>query len=138
LIHTGKTLPNVHHFSTAKVNEGEVYGVEPFVTVLDGAGEVKSGFEKHIFRFTKKRSLDNPYAKKLLNHIRTRFRTLPFTERWLTGIVPHNHYRTAFSTLLSSKTLMSYPTYIESRGKPVAQAEHTVIIVKGKCLVTTE
>ena len=138
LIHAGKALPNVYHFSTAKLNEGEVYGVEPFVTVADAAGEVKSGFETCIFRFLKRRSLRDPHAKQLLTHIREKFRTLPFTERWLQGIVPRDRYKPVFSSLLSSKCLMSYPVFIEASGKPVAQAEHTVLIVRGGCLVTTK
>ncbi len=138
IIHAGKALPNVHNFSTEKLIEGEIYGVEPFVTTADAAGKVKSGLESHIFRFIRRKSLRDPYTKQLLNHIRNEFRTLPFTERWLKGIVPQDHYKNAFSRLLSSKCLMSYPVFIETSGKPVAQAEHTVLIVKGGCVVTTQ
>jgi len=137
LLHAGKSLPNVFHISTARVNVGEVYGVEPFVTVTDAAGKVESGFEAYIFRFLKHRSLKNPYAKQLLNYIREKFRGLPFTERWLQGRVPLNHYKPAFTELLSSKSLMSYPILIEASGKPVAQAEHTVLIVENGCRVLT-
>ncbi len=137
LIHTGKSLPNVPHFSLAKISVGEVYGVEPFVTVPDAAGKVKSGSEACIFRFLKPKSLKNPDAKRLLDHIKKNFHTLPFTERWLQGIMPNNRYRAAFSELLSSRSLMAYPVFIEESGKPVAQAEHTVMIVKDGCLVLT-
>ncbi len=137
LIHAGKSLPNVSHFSTARVKEGEVYGVEPFVTLPKAAGKVKSGSEAHIFRLSKHKSLRNPYSKQLLNHIRKNFRTLPFTERWLSGCVPHDEYKAAFSELLSSKSLVSYPVFIEASGKPVAQAEHTILVVADGCIVLT-
>jgi len=77
------------------------------------------------------------YAKQLLGYIEDNFHTLPFTERWLQECVPKNHYRAAFSELLTSKSLMSYPVFVEASGKPVAQAEHTVLITKDGCVVLT-
>jgi len=137
VIHAGKSLPNVFHISASKVNAGEIYGVEPFVTVAEAAGRVESGKEAHIFRFSKPKSLRDPYAKQLLNYIKENFKTLPFTERWLQGRVPSNRYKAAFSELLSSKALMAYPVFIEASRKPVAQAEHTVLLVKDRCIVLT-
>ena len=137
LIHAGKSLPNVFHLSAARVLEGEVYGVEPFTTVASAVGRVKNGSEAHIFRLLKHKSLKNPYAKQLLSYIKENFRTLPFTERWLQECVPQNHYKDAFSELLSSKSLISYPVFIEASGKPVAQAEHTVLVLGDGCEVLT-
>ncbi len=137
LVHAGKALPNVFHLSMSRVHVGEVYAVEPFVTVPNAAGKVRGGKEAHIFRFRKRKSLKNDYAKRLLNYIEKNFRTLPFSERWLQGCVPASHYSTAFSELLSSKSLMAYPVFIEASGKPVAQAEHTVVIAKDGCHVLT-
>ena len=137
VIHAGKSLPNVFHISNSRVKLGEIYGVEPFVTVAEAAGRVESGKEAHIFRFSKHKSLRDPYAKQLLTHIKENFQTLPFAERWLQGCVPHSRYKTAFSELLSSKTLMSYPVFIEASRKPVAQAEHTVLVVRDGCVVLT-
>jgi methionyl aminopeptidase len=136
-LHAGKSLPNVFHISTSRISLGEVYGVEPFVTLTNAAGKVNSGFEAYIFRFLKHKSLKSPYAKQLLGYIEEKFRALPFAERWLRGFVPHDHFNAAFSELLSSKSLMSYPVFIEASGKTVAQAEHTVLIVEDGCLVLT-
>jgi len=137
LIHTGKSLPNVFHLSTAKVNVGEVYAIEPFVTVANAAGKIEHGREAHIFRFLKRKSLKNVNAQQLLDYIIKNFQTLPFAERWLQKIVPPEHYKTAFSELLSSKTLMAYPVFIEASGKPVAQAEHTVVVTDKGCRILT-
>ncbi len=137
VIHAGKSLPNVFHISTSRVKLGEVYGVEPFVTLADATGTVENAPEAYIFRFLKRKSLRNPYAKRMLNYIQKNFRSLPFTERWLQDSVPQDHYRTAFSELLSSKSLMAYPVFVEASRKPVAQAEHTVLIVEDGCLVLT-
>jgi methionyl aminopeptidase len=121
----------------AKVIVGEVYAVEPFVTVPEAAGRIVYGREAYIFRFVKNKNLKNPYAKKLLDYISGNFRTLPFTERWLQKVVPKEHYKAAFSELLSSRALMSYPVFVEASGKPVAQAEHTVLITQDGCEVLT-
>jgi methionyl aminopeptidase len=137
LVHTGKSLPNVSHLSMAKVIVGEIYGVEPFVTVSDAEGKITYGKEAYIFRFRKNKTLKNPHAKKLLDYVFRNFRTLPFTERWLQKVVPEEHYKAAFAELLASKALMSYPVFVEASGKPVAQAEHTVLITRDGCEVLT-
>jgi methionyl aminopeptidase len=138
LIHAGKSLPNVSHFSTAKIDLGEIYAIEPFVTVPEAAGKIEYGREAHIFRFLKRKSLKNEYAKQLLDHIFKNFRTLPFTERWLEDVVPSNQYKAAFTELLDKKTLMPYPVFVEASEKPVAQAEHTVIVTKDGCNVLSQ
>jgi methionyl aminopeptidase len=111
--------------------------IEPFVTVANAAGRVKEGDEATIFRFVKRRSLKNQYAKRLMSHIEASYRTLPFSERWLRGVVPQEHHSSAFRELLSSKCLASYLIFIEASGKHVAQAEHTVLVVKNGCEVLT-
>ncbi len=136
-IHTGKSIPNVSHLLGSKIKEGEVIAIEPFVTVANAAGKVKDRDEKTIFRFVKRKSLKNLYAKRLLAHIERNFKTLPFSERWLKGVVPKEHYNGAFQELLRSKCLMSYPVFVEASGKPVAQAEHTVLVLKDGCEVLT-
>jgi methionyl aminopeptidase len=137
LIHAGKSLPNVSHFSISRISEGEIYAVEPFVTVADAAGRVGSGSDAYIFRFLKQKTLKNPYAKQLLDFIKENFFTLPFAERWLHDVVSQKHFREAFSELLLSKSLMPYPVFVEASRKPVAQAEHTVLIEKDSCRVLT-
>ncbi len=136
-LHAGKALPNVFHLSTSRVTEGEIYAVEPFATMPNAAGKVRSAKEAYIFRFIKRKSSKNEHAKRLLNYIEKNFRTLPFSERWLQGCVPANHYSDAFSELLSSKSLMAYPVFIEASGKPVAQAEHTLVVTKDGSHVLT-
>lgn len=136
-LHAGKALPNVFHLSTSKVKAGEIYAVEPFVTMHEAAGKVRRAREAYIFRFIKRKSSKAEYVKQLLNYIEKNFRTLPFSERWLEGCVPDSHHSAAFSELLSSKSLMAYPVFTEASGKPVAQAEHTVVITKDGCHVLT-
>ena len=137
MVHTGTSLPNVTQLFSSKLKLGGAYAVEPFVTLSNAAGRVEDGEEAAIFRFVKSRSLKSTYAKQLLKHIETDFRTLPFTERWLQNIVPQENYKAAFHELLSSKCLMQYPVFVEASGKTVAQAEHTVLVVDDGCEVLT-
>ena len=137
VIHAGKSLPNAFNLSTSRIKEGEVYGVEPFVTVAKAAGRVEDLREAHIFRYVKPKSLKNPYAKQLLGYIKKNFLTLPFTERWLTKFANSGSYKSAFSELLSSKAVMGYPVFVEASRKMVAQAEYTVLVVRDGCVVLT-
>ena len=137
IIHAGKSLPNVFNLSTSRIKEGEVYGVEPFVTVANAAGRVENLREAYIFRYSKHKSLKEPYAKQILKYIENNFKTLPFTERWLSKFASSSRYKSAFSELLSSKAVISYPVFVEASRKPVAQAEYTIMVVKDGCVVLT-
>ncbi len=138
LIHSGKSLPNVPHFFGFKFKEGDIFALEPFVTLADAAGKVENGDLVTIFRFHKKKKVKGIHAKKLLLFIERNFRTLPFAERWLIGVVPKQSYNSAFKELLSSKSLVSYPIFVEASKKVVAQAEHTVYVKKNGCEILTE
>lgn len=137
IVHTGTSIPNVSQLSFSKIKLGGVYAIEPFVTLPNAAGRVENGEEATIFRFLKSRSMKSSYAKQLLRYVEEKFRTLPFAERWLQGVVPEEHYQEAFRELLASKALMEYPIFVEASRKTVAQAEHTVLIVRDGCIVLT-
>jgi methionyl aminopeptidase len=137
LIHTGKSLPNVSHLIGSKIKEGEVVAIEPFVTVPKAAGRVREGDKATIYRFSKTRSLKNNFSKILLAYIENNFKTLPFAERWLKGVVPEEKHFTAFQELLRSKCILPYYVFIEASGKTVAQAEHTVVVLEKGCQVLT-
>src|SRR3972149_686811 len=137
LIHAGTSIPNVMQLSFAKVKAGEVFAIEPFVTLPDAVGRVENSSEITIFRLVKAISVKNPYAKQLLKFIEENFRTLPFAERWLKGAVPKEQHREAFKELLKTKAVMGYPVFVEVSRKPVTQAEHTVLITENGCEILT-
>lgn len=137
LVHAGTSLPNVPQLFSSKIKLGQVYAIEPFVTLHNAAGKVEDGEETTIFRLVRSRSQKDAYAKQLLKYIEENFRTLPFAERWLRGAVPEDKQKKAFRELLSSRALMAYYVFVEASRKPVAQAEHTVLIEKDGCAVLT-
>jgi methionyl aminopeptidase len=137
LIHAGTSIPNVAQLSFTKVKAGEVYAIEPFVTLPEAVGRVEDSAEVTIFRLVKAKSMRKPYAKQLLKYVEDNFKTLPFAERWLKGAVPKEMHREAFEELLSSKSIMGYPVFVEASGKTVTQAEHTIIVTEEGCEVLT-
>jgi methionyl aminopeptidase len=137
LIHAGTSIPNVAGLSINKVRTGEVYAIEPFVTLPDAIGRVEDAPQITIYRLLKSKSVKSDPAKKMLKHIETIFRTLPFAERWLVGVVPAEQHKAAFKELFASKAIMGYPVFVEASKKPVAQAEHTVLMKDDSCEVLT-
>jgi methionyl aminopeptidase len=137
LIHAGTSIPSVSGFSPHKVRAGEVYAVEPFVTLPDAIARVDDSPQVTIYRLLKAKSTKTDAAKKLLKYIETNFRTLPFAERWIVGVVAPEQHKAAFKELLASKAVMGYPVFMEASGKPVAQAEHTLLIKEDGCEVLT-
>jgi methionyl aminopeptidase len=137
LIHAGISIPNVSQISFTKIKSGEVYAIEPFVTLPEAIGRVDDSVQITIYRLLKSKSIKNQYSKKLLKHIETNFRSLPFAERWLNAIIPKEKHKEAFEELLKEKAITGYPVFVEASKKPVAQAEHTVLIKENGCEVLT-
>lgn len=113
LLHAGMAIPNVAGMSSDVLVEGAIIAIEPFAT--NGAGEIMNGPFGHIVRF---RSDPGPEAPELHALFR-RFRTLPFTLRW---VDPPDRERLKAARRL----LQTYPVFIERGGGRVSQAEHTV------------
>jgi methionyl aminopeptidase len=137
MLHTGKSLPNISHVSFTKIGAGDVYAIEPFVTVKDAAGKVEDGPEALIFRFIKRKPLREPQARHLMKYIEEEYRTLPFAERWLKAYDQMYDHRAVFADLLASKCIMAYRVFVEVSRRPVAQSEHTVYIDNNGVTVLT-
>lgn len=137
IIHAGRVVPNVASIDGRRLEAGEVYAIEPFTTLPDAAGEVMDGPLGHIYLFKKKRSVGCEVARRMLRHIQSEYRTLPFASRWVLRRFPGSEGREAFSELLRSRCLYAYPQLVERSRRPVGQAEHTVIVTEDGCEVTT-
>jgi methionyl aminopeptidase len=136
-LHTGKAIPNVSDINGSVLEEGEVYAIEPFVTSVDANGTVEDGGGPFIFKFQKEKGAKSDEAKHLLGHIMKQYRTLPFAYRWLEKSYPKPNLEASMRELLAVRGIISYPVLVESSGKPVAQAEHTIIVEKQGCEVLT-
>ncbi len=137
LIHAGTSIPSVSGYNPNKVHTGDVYAIEPFVTQIDAIARVDDAPQYTIFRFLKAKSLKTDSAKKLAKYIETNFHTLPFAERWTIGVLPAEQHKAAFKELQASKSVMKYPVFVEASRKPVAQAEHSLLMKEDGCEVLT-
>ncbi len=136
IVHAGRSIPNVAGYDLNKLEEGEVYAIEPFTVLNTSTGEVRDGAPSHIYRFEKKRNLEGA-QKQMLAYIQQEYKTLPFASRWLLTKFPGPEGYRAFADLLQAHCVMSYPQLLEKSGGMVAQAEHTVVVQKDGCQITT-
>ena len=72
-LHSGNSIPNVKNLSFSKIKEGEVFAVEPFLTLASGRGEVRNGIPEYIHRFHKERRVRDRDADWLMKRIKTTF-----------------------------------------------------------------
>ncbi|MEM0129116.1 MAG: type II methionyl aminopeptidase [Thermoplasmata archaeon] len=113
-LHAGKAVPNIPGLSGERFEEGEIVAIEPFAT--NGDGHIANGPFGNIQRFRRDPGPADPGLARLF----ARFRTLPFTLRW----VPDPSDRAALAR--ARRFLQVYPVFLETGGGIVAQAEHTV------------
>lgn len=135
-LHAGVFVPNVHERFGGKIVEGNTYAIEPFAT--NGFGEVIEDKVETIYslRTTIPKGLTEE-EKVFLETIQKRFKTLPFTERWLSDLGNKEKIEKNLKTLAKKKALNSYPTLIEVKRGMVSQFEHTVYVDKDQTIVVT-
>jgi len=137
VLHSGVSVPSIPDLMNKhKVKEGEVLAIEPFAT--DGTGHVVSGSGSNIFRCSssfKSKFVRDRRSKLLHNRLVKSFKTLPFAERWTTSLFENNE--TILRRLSFLGMLKHYPQLIDVGKGIVTQKEHTVIITKDGCEVTT-
>ena len=136
-LHTGKSIPNVSGMGGGKIEEGEIYAVEPFTTLQEAAGFVRDSNETFIFRYGREKRLKSVDTRALMDHVKKEHRFLPFASRWLRTELDLQSFEAAFVELVASKCVIPYRVLVEARGFPVSQAEHTVIVERDGCRVIT-
>ncbi len=137
VLHAGKSIPSVPRFAMARLKLDEVFAVEPFLTRSSGAGEVQGVEEAYILRYHRSKAPRSPPARELLQAIEADYRALPFSLRWLTGVLPRDALEPAAQELVANRSLSAYPVLVEKTQQAVAQAEHTLLVTEAGCVVTT-
>lgn len=132
-LHSGITIPNYDNHQAYELEEG-VYAIEPFST--SGAGRVKDGKPSGIYHLESDAQVRDAFAREVLNYIKEEFSTLPFCSRWLVKKFG-SRALLALKRLEEANILHHYPQLIEVDRKPVAQAEHTIVLTKTEKIVTT-
>ncbi len=140
-IHAGEVIPNHRDpFTLGRFKTGRAYAIEPFLTLSSGRGyvtEVKGNVQIYALRRETAKGLTEEEAQ-LIEKIVTKFKTLPFCERWLRDVKPLGRLRKLLNSLVSKGILIAYPVLVEVSKSPVSQFEETVYITEeGEVIVTT-
>jgi methionyl aminopeptidase len=128
-IHAGESIPNAYEpLLRGRFQCGKAYAIEPFGT--NGAGVVEEAETVTIYALVRtglRRRLDQT-SRRVLDAITSRFKTLPFCERWLRDVADMEELRRSLRKLSRMGFLTRYPVLIEKKRGVVAQFEHTLII----------
>jgi methionyl aminopeptidase len=135
VFHGSPSIPNVSNESRHAFKDGDVIALEPFVVKSNGF--VKESGVAEIYRHFTDRPVRLAEARKILVIARDEYHQLPFAKRWLYKKISPVKVSLALRQLEAVGALETYPVLKEVEGKPIAQAEHT-IIVADKPVVTTK
>lgn len=129
-LHGGLTIPNYDDGSRTRVREGDVLAIEPFLTAGSGKIDRRPGGNiMQILRTSPVYAADER-KRLLLAKLSDDYGEFPFARRWVEDAE-------SLSGLVKSAAVKEYPMLVESDKKPVAQAEHTIIVKRDGCVTTT-
>jgi methionyl aminopeptidase len=132
--HGQPSIPNISNNSNYKFNEGDVIALEPFITQT--SGYIKEIGLTEIYRYVQDKPVRLNEARKILELAKNQYHALPFAKRWLYKHFSPVKISLGLKQLENIGAIETYPVLKEVENKPIAQAEHT-IIVADKPIVTT-
>lgn len=123
--HAHPSIPNGKNSIQDKIEAGNVYAMEVFVT--NGSGFVVESSPTEIFQYNRDAAVRLWEARKVLELAKNEFGKLPFTKRWVTGISPLK-IGMAFQQLLDTEALIEFPPLKEESNGLVAVTEKSLIV----------
>ncbi len=137
IVHASPSIPNVASpFLYGKLESDNVYAIEPFVTTKDAAAVVVDGPCGNIYHLTKLKRPKDENCEKLFDRIYAAYRTLPFTTRWILKETSNEASR-SLERLLETRHVEAYSVFYERTGKPVVQAEHSILLTEKDVILLT-
>ncbi|MCX6814901.1 MAG: type II methionyl aminopeptidase [Candidatus Aenigmarchaeota archaeon] len=134
VFHGSPSIPNVSNSSTYKFREGDVIALEPFV--VQSNGYVKDSGNVEIYRYLRDRPVRLPEARKILELAKSEYKELPFAKRWLYKNFSPIKVSLALRQLEAAGAIEIYPVLREIENKPIAQSEHTIIVMENPVVTT--
>ena len=128
VVHAGKSIPNLYMAGTQELKKGDVFAIEPFLTLGSAAGYVIDAPSKTIFSMVARKKTGNPELDSFAEKIWSERKTLPFTPQWYSSELGRAKLDSIIGRLVAKKVLRAYPTLVEASGSPVAQFEHTMAL----------
>jgi len=136
-VHAGKSIPNLFMPGMQSLKPGDVFAIEPFLTVGSAAGYVVDAPSQTIFSIVARRRTGVSELDAFADHVWAERKTLPFTPRWYSAEFGKAKLPGIINKLIAKRVLRGYPTLVEASGKPVAQFEHTMSLDENGLVVLT-
>lgn len=133
----GRSIPSVKTLAGYRLEEGELYAIEPFATTKEGEGQITGGKDAYIFRVVKAKLPKDRDERRLMEAIRSNFLSLPFSLRGAAELSETENFQAVFKRLVKARYIAGYEVLVEAGQQPVSQTEHTVLVKRGGCEVTT-
>lgn len=134
-LHAGISIPNYDNSDPHVLEEGQAIAIEPFAT--NGAGYVNDAPGHYIFSYMANKPFRMKSTQKVLNYIQNTHPYVPFSGRWITDKFGERRGAIALKQLSEAMAIYPYAPLKEKQGCFVSQKEHTVIVEKEGCTVTT-
>ena len=128
VVHAGKSIPNLYMPGMQDLKKGDVFAIEPFLTLGSAAGYVVDAPSQTIFSLVARKKTGNPELDSFEEKIWEERKTLPFTPQWYSKEFGAGKVSGIVNRLVMKRVMRAYPTLVEASGKPVAQFEHTMAL----------
>ncbi len=129
IIHSGKAVPNISIFYPMRMQEGEYFAIEPFITTGNGQSIHKSPNSHYMLnRNHEKVPLGNADERDYYDIIKKNYSTLPFCQRWLYELYPALNHDDLLDKMSRKKVLNEYPPIYDIEKSIVSQFEHTIYV----------
>ena len=134
-LHAGISIPNYNNNDNYILEEGQAVAIEPFAT--NGEGLVNDAPGQFIFSYMANKPFRMKSTQRVLKYIQSNHRYVPFSGRWITDEFGERKGAIALKQLADAMAIYPYAPLREKQNCFVSQKEHTVIIEKEGCTVTT-
>ena len=137
VVHAGKSIPNLYMPHTQDLKKGDVFAIEPFLTLSSAAGYVLDAPSRTIFSIVARKKTGTAELDAFAERVWEERKTLPFTPRWYSAEYGKGKLGPIIDRLVAKRILRAYPTLVEASGSPVAQFEHTMALDDGGLVLLT-
>ena len=134
-LHAGISIPNYDNHDNYVLEEGQAVAIEPFAT--NGEGIVNDSPGHSIFAYMANKPFRMKSTQRVLKYIQHNHAHVPFSGRWITDEFGERKGAIALKQLSDAMAIYPYAPLREKQDCFVSQKEHTIIVEKEGCTVTT-
>jgi methionyl aminopeptidase len=128
VVHAGKSIPNLFMPGMPALRKGDVFAIEPFLTLGTAAGYVVDAPSQTIFSVVARKKVGTLELDAFTDRVWNDRKSLPFTPRWYAEEFGEKKLREILERLRAKRVMRAYPTLVEASGSPVAQFEQTMAL----------